>query len=105
MSGQAKASTYPQPEGTLGDAMTTYGNKLLDFDNRYRYILYYGTYSNSVYLYRHLFSSVGSAVGPYALCLDPVTEICPNLDPDPGLKLVPDLSRFTWVPVLVHYKC
>jgi hypothetical protein len=35
LSGQAKASTYPQPEGTLGDAMSTYGNKLLDFDNRY----------------------------------------------------------------------
>jgi hypothetical protein len=34
LSGQAKASTYPQPEGTLGDAMSTYGNKLLDFDNR-----------------------------------------------------------------------
>jgi len=33
LSGQAKASTYPQPEGTLGDAMTTYGNKLLDFEN------------------------------------------------------------------------
>ncbi|XP_023346476.1 endophilin-A [Eurytemora carolleeae] len=34
LSGQAKASTYPQPEGTLGDAMATFGNKLLDFDNR-----------------------------------------------------------------------
>eukprot|EP00088_Acartia_fossae_P001851 TRINITY_DN10723_c0_g1_i3.p1 TRINITY_DN10723_c0_g1~~TRINITY_DN10723_c0_g1_i3.p1 ORF type:complete len:569 (+),score=161.34 TRINITY_DN10723_c0_g1_i3:145-1851(+) len=34
LSGQAKASTYPQPEGTLGDAMTTFGNKMLDFDNR-----------------------------------------------------------------------
>jgi len=33
LSGQAKASTYPQPEGTLGDAMATFGNKLLDFDN------------------------------------------------------------------------
>jgi len=32
LSGQAKASTYPQPEGTLGEAMLTYGNKLLDFD-------------------------------------------------------------------------
>ena len=28
LSGQAKASTYPQPEGTLGDAMCTYGRKL-----------------------------------------------------------------------------
>lgn len=33
LSGQAKASTYPQPEGTLGDAMSTYGNKLQDFDS------------------------------------------------------------------------
>jgi len=33
LSGQAKASTYPQPEGTLGDAMTGFGNKMLDFDN------------------------------------------------------------------------
>ena len=33
LSGQAKASAYPQPEGTLGDAMATFGNKLLDFDN------------------------------------------------------------------------
>ena len=35
LSGQAKASTYPQPEGTLGDAMANFGNKLMDFDNRY----------------------------------------------------------------------
>ena len=34
LSGQAKASTYPQPEGTLGDAMANFGNKLMDFDNR-----------------------------------------------------------------------
>lgn len=33
LSGQAKASTYPQPEGTLGEAMANFGNKLLDFDN------------------------------------------------------------------------
>jgi len=33
LSGQAKASTYPQPEGTLGDAMSSYGRKLQDFDN------------------------------------------------------------------------
>jgi len=33
LSGQAKASTYPQPEGTLGDAMSTYGNKLQDYDS------------------------------------------------------------------------
>lgn len=33
LSGQAKASTYPQPEGTLGEAMSTYGNKLQDFDS------------------------------------------------------------------------
>ena len=33
LSGQAKASTYPQPEGTLGDAMQSYGRKLQDFDN------------------------------------------------------------------------
>jgi len=32
LSGQAKASTYPQPEGTLGEAMLTYGNRLQDFD-------------------------------------------------------------------------
>ena len=32
LSGQAKASTYPQPEGTLGEAMLTYGNKLQDYD-------------------------------------------------------------------------
>merc|ERR1719415_22966 len=32
LSGQAKASTYPQPEGTLGDAMLTYGNKLTEYD-------------------------------------------------------------------------
>lgn len=30
LSGQAKASTYPQPEGTLGEAMGNYGRKLLD---------------------------------------------------------------------------
>ena len=33
LSGQAKASTYPQPEGTLGDAMSGFGRKLQDFDN------------------------------------------------------------------------
>jgi len=33
LSGQAKASTYPQPEGTLGEAMAQYGNKLQEFDN------------------------------------------------------------------------
>ena len=33
LSGQPKASTYPQPEGTLGEAMSTYGNKLQDFDS------------------------------------------------------------------------
>jgi len=32
LSGQAKASTYPQPEGTLGEAMLTYGNKLVEYD-------------------------------------------------------------------------
>jgi len=32
LSGQAKASTYPQPEGTLGEAMLTYGNKLQEYD-------------------------------------------------------------------------
>jgi len=30
LSGQAKAATYPQPEGTLGEAMTAYGRKLGD---------------------------------------------------------------------------
>ncbi|KAL1453908.1 hypothetical protein WDU94_010211 [Cyamophila willieti] len=30
LSGQAKASTYPQPEGTLGECMTLYGKKLGD---------------------------------------------------------------------------
>ncbi len=33
LSGQAKASTYPQPEGTLGEAMCTHGKKLQDFDS------------------------------------------------------------------------
>ncbi len=33
LSGQAKASTYPQPEGTLGDAMGAHGKKLQDFDS------------------------------------------------------------------------
>ena len=33
LSGQAKASTYPQPEGTLGDSMCNHGKKLQDFDN------------------------------------------------------------------------
>merc|ERR1712088_589209 len=33
LSGQAKASTYPQPEGTLGEAMGGYGRKLHDFDS------------------------------------------------------------------------
>lgn len=28
LSGQAKANTYPQPEGVLGDCMTTFGKKL-----------------------------------------------------------------------------
>ena len=28
-----QASTYPQPEGTLGDAMCGYGRKLQDFEN------------------------------------------------------------------------
>ena len=32
LSGQAKASTYPQPEGTLGEAMLGYGNKLTEYD-------------------------------------------------------------------------
>ena len=30
LSGQAKASTYPQPEGVLGDCMSTFGKKLGD---------------------------------------------------------------------------
>ncbi|KAK0079260.1 hypothetical protein PV325_001475 [Microctonus aethiopoides] len=30
LSGQAKASTYPQPEGVLGDCMLTYGKKMGD---------------------------------------------------------------------------
>lgn len=30
LSGQAKASTYPQPEGTLGECMVSYGRKLGD---------------------------------------------------------------------------
>ncbi|XP_014262135.1 endophilin-A isoform X7 [Cimex lectularius] len=30
LSGQAKASTYPQPEGTLGECMSMYGRKLGD---------------------------------------------------------------------------
>ncbi|XP_044019943.1 endophilin-A isoform X3 [Aphidius gifuensis] len=30
LSGQAKASTYPQPEGTLGDCMLLYGKKMGD---------------------------------------------------------------------------
>jgi len=29
---QAKSSTYPQPEGTLGELMLTYGRKLQDYD-------------------------------------------------------------------------
>jgi endophilin-A len=33
LSGQAKASTYPQPEGTLGEAMGNFGRKLQEFDN------------------------------------------------------------------------
>lgn len=33
LSGQAKASTYPQPEGTLGEAMCGYGRKLTDYEN------------------------------------------------------------------------
>ena len=33
LSGQAKASTYPQPEGTLGEAMCNYSRKLTDFDS------------------------------------------------------------------------
>ena len=32
LSGQAKASTYPQPEGTLGEAMARYGHKLQEYD-------------------------------------------------------------------------
>ena len=28
LSGQAKASTYPQPEGILGECMQTYGRRL-----------------------------------------------------------------------------
>ena len=32
LSGQAKASTYPQPEGTLGEAMSGYGRKLQDYE-------------------------------------------------------------------------
>jgi endophilin-A len=28
LSGQAKASTYPQPEGVLGECMSTFGRKL-----------------------------------------------------------------------------
>ena len=32
LSGQAKASTYPQPEGMLGDAMCAHGKKLCDVD-------------------------------------------------------------------------
>ena len=28
LSGQAKASTYPQPEGVLGDCMLLYGKKM-----------------------------------------------------------------------------
>ncbi|KAK4292707.1 hypothetical protein Pmani_034535 [Petrolisthes manimaculis] len=37
LSGQAKASTYPQPEGVLGEALTSYGKRLdeLGQDNLY----------------------------------------------------------------------
>ncbi|KAK2704815.1 hypothetical protein QYM36_017010, partial [Artemia franciscana] len=34
LSGQAKAATYPQPEGVLGEAMVTFGRKLGD-DNQF----------------------------------------------------------------------
>lgn len=34
LSGQAKASTYPQPEGTLGEAMQIHGRRLQEFDSR-----------------------------------------------------------------------
>ncbi|CAG7837762.1 unnamed protein product [Allacma fusca] len=40
LSGQAKASTYPQPEGVLGDCMTTFGKKLGDTDSVYAAALY-----------------------------------------------------------------
>jgi endophilin-A len=33
LSGQAKASTYPQPEGTLGEAMIGHGRKLEDYEH------------------------------------------------------------------------
>ncbi|KAK3882139.1 hypothetical protein Pcinc_013468 [Petrolisthes cinctipes] len=37
LSGQAKASTYPQPEGVLGEALTSYGKRLAELgeDNLY----------------------------------------------------------------------
>jgi hypothetical protein len=44
LSGQAKAATYPQPEGVLGDCMVTYGKKLGDdslFGKRLVYVHYW----------------------------------------------------------------
>lgn len=42
LSGQAKASTYPQPEGVLGDCMLTYGKKMGEDS-------IFGTYSFGTY--------------------------------------------------------
>lgn len=41
LSGQAKASTYPQSEGVLGETMVSYGKKLGDdsYFGLYRFIL------------------------------------------------------------------
>lgn len=44
LSGQAKASTYPQPEGILGDCLSTYGKKLGDdsmFGKRNHFVAFF----------------------------------------------------------------
>ena len=57
LSGQAKASTYPQPEGTLGEAMLTYGNMLQDFEREWVgfYRFYY--HLNIAFSIRSVFAS------------------------------------------------
>lgn len=57
LSGQAKASTYPQPEGVLGDCMLTYGKKMGDdnvfgmkiYDNIFNIKIYYSIYYKFIF--------------------------------------------------------
>ena len=61
LSGQAKASTYPQPEGTLGEAMLTYGTKLQEYDREWVGIWNFNVFKSTLHCF-HSRSIFGSSL-------------------------------------------